>query len=67
MGYLDGFKVTLAGDYQNSPDSNGGGWQANYCGGPTLCPSAPQYGIYAFLLGGTTGAGVFGAAANTRS
>ena len=24
----DGFKVTLAGDYQNSPDSNGGGWQA---------------------------------------
>ncbi len=60
----DNFKVTLAGDYQNSPDSNGGGWQANYCGGTTLCPTAPQYGIYAFLLGGATGAAVFGAAAN---
>jgi iron complex outermembrane receptor protein len=59
----DGFKVTLAADYQNSPDSNGGGWQAQYCG-DTLCPAAPQYGVYSFLMGGTTGAGVFGAAAN---
>jgi iron complex outermembrane receptor protein len=46
----DGFKVTLAGDYQNSPDSNGGGWQAFYQG-DTLAPGAPQYGVYQFLMG----------------
>ena len=46
----DGFKVTIAGDYQNSPDSNGSGWQAQYCGN-AICPAAPQYGVYQFLMG----------------
>ena len=46
----DGFKVVLQGDYQNSPDSNGSGWQSQYLNGQ-LAPTAPQYGVYSFLMG----------------
>jgi iron complex outermembrane receptor protein len=58
----DGFKVVLQGDYQNSPDSNGNGWQAQYVNGQ-FSPTAPQYGVYQFLVGAfgpCTGCAIFG-------
>ncbi len=58
----DGFKVTLAGDFQDSPDSNGSGWQAQYINGQ-ISPNAPQYGVYQFLMGAfgpCTGCLIFG-------
>jgi iron complex outermembrane receptor protein len=56
----DGFKVTFSGDYQNSPDSNGSGWQATYCNNAP-CAGNPQYAVYKSLINSGTGQFIGGA------